>query len=131
MDSSFNPAAVGATRACEGGLGKREMGLLRGASSVRRRQKRAHDLAISLGWSWLHGEEAAGGVGNLGWTWGCDFEGPFERGAHLCVKVVCYDTMIGVAEDDPWIVALTGDAARVSQRAIGTGGIGQRGTTFF
>ena len=31
MDSTFNPAAVGAIRACEGGLKKQQMGLLCGA----------------------------------------------------------------------------------------------------
>ena len=39
MDSTFNPTAVGAIRACEGGLKKQQMGLLCGASSIRRRQK--------------------------------------------------------------------------------------------
>jgi hypothetical protein len=37
VDSSFNPTAVGATRACEGDVGKGEMGLLCGASTTRRR----------------------------------------------------------------------------------------------
>ena len=116
MDSSFNPTAVGAIRACEGGLGKREMGLLCGASSIRRRQAKVHELAISLGWSWLPGEPTSAGIGELGWMWGCDDQGPFERGVHLCVKLVYYDTMMMVGKEDPWIVALTGDAARVSQR---------------
>ena len=69
-------------RIVEGGLGKREMGLLCGASSIRRRQKKVHELAISLGWSWQQGENAAAGIGGLGWMWGCDDEGPFERGVH-------------------------------------------------
>ena len=110
MDSSFNPTAVGATRACEGGLGKREMGLLCGASSMRRRQAKVHELAISLGWSWLPGEPTSAGIGELGWMWGCDDQGPFERGVHLYVKLVYYDTMMMVGKEDPWIVALTGDA---------------------
>ena len=67
VDSTFNPTAVGAMRACEGGLRKREVGLLCGASSIRRRQKRVHDLAVQVGWSWHDN-----GLGGLGWCWGTD-----------------------------------------------------------
>jgi hypothetical protein len=111
MDSTFNPTAVGALRACEGDLGKGEVGLLCGASSTRRRQQRVHALALKLGWS--HSPEVLAGEG---WSWGCD-EGTFTRGINLCAKLVCHDLRReGVAEDDPWLVCLTGDAARVTQR---------------
>jgi hypothetical protein len=51
------------------------------------------------------------------WSWGCDDEGTFKRGVNLYVKLVYYDLHHdGVTTADPWIVACTGDAARVSQR---------------
>jgi hypothetical protein len=112
MDSTFNPTAVGATRACEGGLKRQQVGLLCGASSIRRRQKRVHDLAASLGWSWKEN-----GLSGKGWCWDTDEEGAFEKGVHLPVKMVYHDAKAnGVTDGDSLIVALTGDAARVSQR---------------
>ena len=52
VGSTFNPTTVGATRACEDGPRKREVVLLCGASSTRRRQKRVYDLAAQVCWSW-------------------------------------------------------------------------------
>ena len=114
MDSSFNPTAVGAIRACEGDVAKGEMGLLCGASTIRRRLQRVHALAVSIGWTWsppdLHGE---------GWAWGSDEEGAFKRGVNLYVKLVYHDVCSDeVCAEDPWLVCLTGDAARVSQRGV-------------
>ena len=88
MDSSFNPTAVGAMRACEGGLGKGRMGLLCGASSTRRRQNKVHVLASEVGWSW---NSIHNGLGGLGWCWGTDDEGAFTKGVHLYVKMVYVD----------------------------------------
>jgi hypothetical protein len=111
MDSNFNPGAVGAVRACEGDLGKGEMGLLCGASSIRRRQGRVNALAKSIGWSRM-----IPGMNGECWSWGSE-EGTFKRGVNLYVKLVYYDLHHdGVTTADPWIVACTGDAARVSQR---------------
>ena len=73
VDSAFNPIAVGALRACEGDLGKGEVGLLCGASSMRRRQQRVHELALKLGWS--YSPEVLAGEG---WSWGSD-EGAFTQ----------------------------------------------------
>ena len=112
MDSAFNPTAVGALRACEGDLRKGEMGLLCGASSMRRRQLRVHALAVSLGWSYsppdLKGE---------GWSWGSEEEGAFTKGVNLYVKhVYCDVRHEEVTSEDPWLVCITGDAARVTAR---------------
>jgi hypothetical protein len=74
-DCTFNPIAVGASRACEGDLGKGEVGLSCGASSARRRQQRVHELALKLGWSCP--PEVLAGEGR---SWGCDAEGAFTRG---------------------------------------------------
>jgi hypothetical protein len=111
VDSNFNPAAVGATRACEGGVGKGEMGLLCGASSTRRRQARVHQLAASLGWSSM-----VDGTDGECWSWG--FEGQtFKKGVNLHVKLTCYDLHHeDASKAKPWLVCCTGDAARVSQR---------------
>jgi hypothetical protein len=114
MDSNFNPVAVGALRACEGDLRKGEVGLLCGASSIRRRQLRVHELAQKLGWSYMP-EDLAG----EGWSWGSDVEGSFTKGVNLYVKLLYYDQrMTDVTADDPWLVCVTGDAARVSQRGV-------------
>ena len=44
-------------------------------------------------------------------------DGAFTKGVQLRVKQVCYDAKLGgVTKEDPFVVALTGDAARVSQR---------------
>jgi hypothetical protein len=111
VDSTFNPIAAGALRACEGDLGKGEVGMLCGASSARRRQQRVHELALKLGWSYCP-EVLAG----EGWSWGCD-EGTFTRGVNLHAKLVHHDLRHeGVTKDDPWLVCITGDAARVTQR---------------
>ena len=96
MDSTFNPIAVGALRACEGDLGEGEVGLLCGASSTRRRQQRVHELALKLGWSCCP-EVLAG----EGWSWGCD-KGAFTRGVNLYKKLVHHDLQHeGVTKDDP------------------------------
>jgi len=111
MDSNFNPTAVGATRACEGDVGKGEMGLLCGASSMRRRQARVHQLAASLGWSSM-----VDGTDGECWSWG--FEGQtFKKGVNLCVKLTHYDLHHeDASKAKPWLVCCAGDAARVSQR---------------
>jgi hypothetical protein len=85
VDSTFNPTAVGALGACEGDLGKGEVGLLCGASSTRRRQQRVRELALKFGWS--HSPEVLAGEG---WSWGSD-EGTFTRGVNLHTKLVCHD----------------------------------------
>jgi hypothetical protein len=112
MDSSFNPTAVGAMRACEGDVGKGEMGLLCGASTIRRRLPRVHELAVRIGWTWSPPD-----LNGHGWCWGCDEHGAFTKGVNLCVKLVYHDVRAEtVSTEHPWLVCLTGDAARVSQR---------------
>jgi hypothetical protein len=110
VDSNFNPTAVGAMRACED-VGKGEVGLLCGASSIRRQQGRVHQLAASLGWSSM-----VDGTDGGRWSWG--FEGQtFKKGVHLCVKLTCYDLHHeGASKAKPWLVCCAGNAARVSQR---------------
>jgi hypothetical protein len=111
VDSNFNPTAAGAMRACEGDVGKGEMCLSRGASSMRRRQRKAHQLAASLGW-----RSIVDGTDGECWSWG--FEGQtFKKGVNLCVKLTGFDLHYeGASKAKPWLVCCAGDAARVSQR---------------
>ena len=74
-------------------------------------RNRIYELALKLGWS--YSPEVLAGEG---WSWGGD-EGTFTRGVNLYTKLVHHDLRHEEAtEDDPWLVCITGDAARVTQR---------------
>jgi hypothetical protein len=107
VDSNFNPTAVGAMRACEGDVGKGEMGLSCGASSTRRRQARVHQLAASLGWSSM-----VDGTDGECWSWG--FEGQtFKKGVNLYLKLTHYDLHHeDVSKAKPWLICCAGDGTR-------------------
>ena len=111
MSSSFNPSALGAIASCEGGKGHGEMGLLCGESTLRRCLSQVLSLGLDLGFYSL----PEGNDGNV-WCWG-DATGPFTRAVNLYVKSIYCDACCdSVTASDPWIVPLTGDAARTSQR---------------
>ncbi len=69
-------------------------------------------LAQQLGFHLLPLEHA-GSV----WCWG-DSTGPLITAMHRYVKRICYDACCedSVTKDAPWVVPLTGDAVRTSQR---------------
>ena len=111
MYSTFNPSALGSIAKCEVGKRKGEMGLLCSESTMRRTMDLVHDQAVQLSFSFFP-EQREGKV----WCWGDD-EHILERAINMYVKVIYYDACCdGVTKQDPWIVPITGDAARTSQR---------------
>ena len=111
MNSSFNPSALGAIASCEGGKLKGEVGLLCGESTLRWCMDQVLQLAQQLGFYLLPLEHA----GTL-WCWG-DESGALITGIHRYVKRIYVDACCdGVTKDSPWVVPLTGDAVRTSQR---------------
>ena len=111
MQSTFNPSAVGSIAKCEGGKVKGEMGLLCSESTMRRTMDLVHDQAVQLGFSFMP-EGCAGKV----WCWG-DCGALLQRAVNLYVKAIYYDACCeGVTEYNPWIVPITGDAVKTSQR---------------
>ena len=70
-----------------------------------------HDQAVQLGFSTMP-EDGKGKV----WCWG-DGSGLLEKAINLYVKAVYYDACCdSVTVETPWIVPISGDAARTSQR---------------
>ena len=111
MYSTFNISAVGSIAKCEGGRKKGEMGLLCSESTLRRTLDLVHDQAQQLGFSSMP-EEMGGKV----WCWG-DRNGSLVEGIHMYVKIMYHDTFCpNITAENPWIVPLTGDLARTSQR---------------
>ena len=111
MHSTFNASAVGSIAKCEGGKVKGEMGLLCSETTLRRTMDLVHDQAVQLGFSCM----PEGGLGKV-WCWG-DCESLLEKAVNLYVKTVYYDAWCeDVTEENPWIIPLTGDAVRTSQR---------------
>jgi hypothetical protein len=111
MQSTFNASAVGSIGKCEGGKVKGEMGLLCSESTMRRTMDLVHDQAVQLGLSCM----PEGGVGKV-WCWG-EQGSLLEKAVNLYVKAVYHDPCCeGVTEDNPFILPITGDAVRTSQR---------------
>ena len=111
MNSSFNASALGAIASCEGEKGPGEMGLLCGESTMRRCLKEVHTLAVDLGFYSIPEVEG----GNV-WCWG-DEIGVFKTALHQYVKAIYHDARCeSVTADDPWILPITGDGVRTSQR---------------
>ena len=111
MHSTFNPSALGSIAKCEGGKLKGEMGLLCSESTLRRTMDIVHDQAVQLSFSTMP-EDGKSKV----WCWG-DGSGLLEKAINLYVKAVYYDACCdSVTVETPWIVPISGDAARTSQR---------------
>ena len=111
MNSTFNPSALGAIASCEGGKKKGEMGLLCAESTLRRCMDQVLLLAKSLGFFSLPLEHD----GTI-WSWG-DSNGLMRTAINRYVKTMYYDACCDkVTETAPWIVCLTGDGVRTSQR---------------
>ena len=111
MLSTFNASAVGSIAKCEGGKHKGEMGLLCSESTLRRTMDLVHDQAVQLGFSYM----PEGGLGKV-WCWG-DSDKLLRKAVNLYVKAVYYDACCDdVTDHNPWVVPITGDAARTSQR---------------
>jgi hypothetical protein len=111
MHSIFNARAVGSIAKCEGGKVKGEMRLLCLETTMRRTMDLVHDQAVQLGFSCM----PEGGAGKV-WCW-VESGSLLEKAVDLYVKAVYHDPCCeGVTEDNPFIVPITGDAVRTSQR---------------
>ena len=111
MNSTFTASAVGCIAQLEGGKRKGEIGLLCGESTLRRTMDLVHDQAVQLGFSVM----PEGGKGRV-WCWG-DETGLLTKAINMYVKVIYHDTFCeNITQKNPWIVPLTGDLARTSQR---------------
>jgi hypothetical protein len=112
LNSTFNASAVGFISKCEGGKVKGEMGLLCGESTLRRTINLVHDQAVQLGFSVMP-EKDQGKV----WCWGESDDCLLEKAINMYVKAIYHDACCdNITADKPWIVPLTGDLARTSQR---------------
>ena len=113
VDSRFNVSAAKEIGHCAPSRKKYERGLIPSDQSCRRVMQCVYNAAVQLGFSSFPVQE----VGNV-WCWG-DAQGRFINGVNRYVyEVYCkidLDCQIASA-DDPWLVPLTGDLARVSFR---------------
>jgi hypothetical protein len=109
--STFNASAVESIAKCEGGKLKGEMGFLCSESTLRRTMDLVHDQAVQLGFSFM----PEGGLGKV-WCWG-DSKTLLRKAVNLYVKAVYHDACCDdVTDHNPWVVPITGDAVRTSQR---------------
>jgi hypothetical protein len=111
MHSSFNPSSLGAIASCEGGKEKGEMGLLCVETPLRRCMDHVLLLARNLGFYSMPLPEE----GKI-WCWG-DATGILSTAINRYVKTIYYDACCDSANATaPWIVPLSGDGVRTSQR---------------
>ena len=113
VDSRFNVSAAREIGHCAPSRKKYERGLIPSDQTCRRVMQCVYNAAVHLGFSSFPVEE----VGNV-WCWG-DAQGRFTNGVNRYVyEVYCkIDLECKTAPaDDPWLVPLTGDLARVSFR---------------
>ena len=111
INCQFNATAVGAVSHCELGKKKYDRGILCSDATLRRTQKQVLELAKSLGFTSYPTEEE----GKV-WCWGDD-HGDFVTGVNRYVYEIYVKARCPlVTKDQPWIVSLSGDLARVSTR---------------
>jgi hypothetical protein len=118
-ESQFNAGALQSMSNCQTGKKKYDRGLLCSDSTLRRMQKKVHGLAERLGFSSLPIEEK----GNV-WCWG-DAQGNFVTAVNRYVYEIYVKARCPlVTREDPWMIPITGDLARVNFRgkAITMGG---------
>ena len=118
-ESQFNAGALQSMSNCQTGKKKYDRGLLCSDSTLRRMQKKVHGLAERLGFSSLPIEEK----GNV-WCWG-DAQGNFVTAVNRYVYEIYVKARCPlVTKEDPWMIPITGDLARVNFRgkAITMGG---------
>ena len=106
LESKFNGEAIGSMAHCEPEREKHARGLIPSSTTVGNFQRKINRRAAALGLSFMP-------QGNS-WCWG-DSTGDMKEAVHRYIKSTYYDKWdTRVTEDDPYIVVLTGDLARVS-----------------
>jgi hypothetical protein len=107
LESKFNGEGIGSISHCEPGHVKHMRGLIPSATSLNNCHRRMNRKATELGLSIMPESNT--------WCWGDDQGVHLREGVNRYVKAVYYDKWDSrVTADDPYIVVLTGDLARVS-----------------
>ena len=115
MESNFNLKVASDLGKCDPEWKKYGRSILPSEASCRRKQHRVHEAAICNGLSCFPVEQN----GNV-WCWGNEEGRRFTQGANRYVYELyakLNDTT--VTKDNPWIIPVTGDLARVSYRGKG------------
>jgi hypothetical protein len=107
LESKFNADAVGSIAHAQEGLKKYMRGLLPSDTTVRNCLTKINRGAMDKGLSCM--------IDTKTWCWGDAHGNKLKEGAHRYIKSVYVDKWdTRVTADKPYIVALTGDLARVS-----------------
>ena len=107
LESKFNGEAIGSISHCETGHEKHMRGLIPSSTSVQKMQRKINDTAAEMGFSCMPTPKT--------WCWGDRTGNQLREGVHRYVKAVYYDKWDPrVTVDDPYILVLTGDLARVN-----------------
>ena len=107
LESKFNADAVGSIAHAQEGLKKHMRGLLPSDTTVRNCLTKINRGAMDKGLSCM--------IDTKTWCWGDAHGNKLREGAHRYIKAVYVDKWdTRVTADKPYIVALTGDLARVS-----------------
>ena len=107
LESKFNSEAVGSIAHAETGLKKNQQGLLPSATTFNNCLMDLNRKAARKGFSCMPDTNT--------WCWGDEEGNTLHEGVHRYVKAVYVDAWDSRATaDDPYIVAVTGDLARVS-----------------
>jgi hypothetical protein len=107
LESKFNSEALGSIAHCETGLKKNQQGLLPSATTFNNSLMNSNRKATSKGFSCMPDSNT--------WCWG-DAEGNIlKEGVHRYVKAVYFNAWDSRATaDDPYVLVVSGDLARVS-----------------
>ena len=107
LESKFGGEAVGSIAHCEEGHTKHMRGLMPSATSIGNMHRKMNRRAAALGLSSMPDTKI--------WCWGDSTGNEMREGVHRYIKTVYYDKWdTRVTADDPYVVVLTGDLARVS-----------------
>ena len=107
LESKFGGEAVGSIAHCEEGHKKHMRGLMPGATSIGNMHRKMNRRAAQLGFSCMPDTKI--------WCWGDSVANDMREAVHRYIKAVYYDKWdTRVTADDPYVVVLTGDLARVS-----------------
>ena len=107
LESKFGGEAIGSIAHCENGHEKHMRGLMPSSTSVHNMHRKMNGKAALLGLSSMANPKT--------WCWGDGLGNQLREGVHRYVKSVYYNKWdTRVTADDPYIVVLTGDLARVN-----------------
>ena len=107
LESKFNSEAIGSIAHAETGLAKNQQGLLPSATTFNNCLMDLNRKAARKGFSCMPDTNT--------WCWGDEEGNTLHEGVHRYVKALYFDAWDSRATaDDPYIIAVTGDLARVS-----------------